>query len=216
MDRIYSAEQITVPPELPEIIKSFSMEVIRNQPSDLLRFCCNYWSRLANISLDQDAFVEFPSDVSPQQLIKFRNACEQLDLSKSGYLSQEQVFRCAQNCDISIATIENVAAYAGFVDVNRVLYVEFLVLCLGLAATDLISVFELIFTVFTKDPATGALSKEEFLGLITHLSRKDENIGQEFLVSLIKELPNDKDAWITFKDIIVLNCIKNLIAESAN
>ena len=36
--RIFSAEQIEVPEELPAILKDFSKEVIRTNPKDLIRF----------------------------------------------------------------------------------------------------------------------------------------------------------------------------------
>ena len=37
-DKIYSAEQITVPQELPQILKAFAKEVIRYNPSDIPQF----------------------------------------------------------------------------------------------------------------------------------------------------------------------------------
>ena len=36
--RIFSAEQITVPDELPGILKNYSKEVIRKNPSDIIKF----------------------------------------------------------------------------------------------------------------------------------------------------------------------------------
>ena len=36
--RIFSADQIVVPPELPGILKDFSKEVIRENPEDLIAF----------------------------------------------------------------------------------------------------------------------------------------------------------------------------------
>ena len=36
--RIFCAEQIEVPPELPEILKNYSKEIIRNNPKDLVDF----------------------------------------------------------------------------------------------------------------------------------------------------------------------------------
>ena len=35
---IYTAEQIKIPPELPEILKNFTKAAIRSQPSDLLQW----------------------------------------------------------------------------------------------------------------------------------------------------------------------------------
>ena len=36
--RIFSAEQIVVPDELPTLLKNYSKEVIRNNPADIIRF----------------------------------------------------------------------------------------------------------------------------------------------------------------------------------
>ena len=36
--RIFCAEQIEVPPQLPEILKNYSKAVIRNNPSDIVDF----------------------------------------------------------------------------------------------------------------------------------------------------------------------------------
>ena len=35
-DPIYTAQQINIPPELPEILKQFTKAAIKTQPSDLL------------------------------------------------------------------------------------------------------------------------------------------------------------------------------------
>ena len=41
--RIFSADQINVPEELPQILKEFSKEVIRQNPEDLIKFCKEYF-----------------------------------------------------------------------------------------------------------------------------------------------------------------------------
>lgn len=43
--RIFSADQIHVPEELPQILKEFSKEVIRNNPTDLVQFSKEYFER---------------------------------------------------------------------------------------------------------------------------------------------------------------------------
>ena len=41
--RILSADQIVVPPELPNILKEYSKEVIRENPADLIAFSKEYF-----------------------------------------------------------------------------------------------------------------------------------------------------------------------------
>ena len=43
--RIFSAEQIEVPEDLPTILKDFSKEVIRSNPRDLVRFSREYFEK---------------------------------------------------------------------------------------------------------------------------------------------------------------------------
>lgn len=48
--------QIRVPPQLAEVLKNFTKEVIRRQPEDLVEFSAFYFSNLANLIPDDHAF----------------------------------------------------------------------------------------------------------------------------------------------------------------
>ena len=43
--RIFSANQIVVPQDLPTILKDFSKEVIRSNPEDLVQFSREYFEK---------------------------------------------------------------------------------------------------------------------------------------------------------------------------
>jgi len=43
--RIFSAEQIVVHADLPEILKAYSKEVIRSNPSDIIKFSRRYFEQ---------------------------------------------------------------------------------------------------------------------------------------------------------------------------
>ena len=47
--RIFCAEQIEVPPELPNILKNYSKAVIRNNPNDIIDFSRKYFENLLEI-----------------------------------------------------------------------------------------------------------------------------------------------------------------------
>jgi hypothetical protein len=49
--RIFAAEQISVPEELPGILKNYSKEVIKNNPSDIIAFSAAYFERLLEESV---------------------------------------------------------------------------------------------------------------------------------------------------------------------
>ncbi|KAI9359619.1 hypothetical protein DFJ73DRAFT_621872 [Zopfochytrium polystomum] len=44
---LYCAEQIKIPPELPDILKNYAKHVIRTQPSDIMSASAEYFGRLA-------------------------------------------------------------------------------------------------------------------------------------------------------------------------
>jgi hypothetical protein len=46
--RIFSADQIEVPADLPAILKDFSKEVIRSNPKDLIKFSREYFENKLN------------------------------------------------------------------------------------------------------------------------------------------------------------------------
>ena len=46
--RIFSADQIVVPEDLPQILREFSKEVIRQNPEDLVKFGREYFESKLN------------------------------------------------------------------------------------------------------------------------------------------------------------------------
>lgn len=47
-EEVYCAEQIKIPPELPDILKKYAKHIIRTQPSDILSVSAEYFGRLAH------------------------------------------------------------------------------------------------------------------------------------------------------------------------
>ncbi len=52
VNRIFSAEQISVPPDLPQILKDYTKAVIKHNPKDLLAFSAEYFRKKADIPGD--------------------------------------------------------------------------------------------------------------------------------------------------------------------
>lgn len=51
VERIFSANQIQVHPDLSKIIREYTKAVIRNNPSDLIEFSHTYFTKLVNEQL---------------------------------------------------------------------------------------------------------------------------------------------------------------------
>jgi len=58
--RIFSAEQISVPEELPTILKNYTKEVIRNNPGDIIAFSARYFETLQEQMKTQKDTIERP------------------------------------------------------------------------------------------------------------------------------------------------------------
>eukprot|EP00792_Barthelona_sp_PAP020_P005940 TRINITY_DN2857_c0_g1_i2.p1 TRINITY_DN2857_c0_g1~~TRINITY_DN2857_c0_g1_i2.p1 ORF type:complete len:204 (+),score=57.88 TRINITY_DN2857_c0_g1_i2:37-648(+) len=198
MDRIFCSEQIVVPPELPTILKTFSKEVIKNQPKDLVRFCANYWAKLANISLGREAFPQYEPDISPQQLITLNNELKAMDVSNSTYLTQHQILRACESAQIPVATAESVLQVGNFSDPEQINCTEFVVLSLGLATTSLLSTIELVFTVFATDNSS-TLKPSLCLELLSYLGRRDETLDFEKMKKISALLDNKEK--VSFEEI---------------
>lgn len=58
IDRIFTADQIAVPPELPQIIKDYTKAVLRANPKDLLEFSRDYFqTQLAKADAKPGNFI---------------------------------------------------------------------------------------------------------------------------------------------------------------
>ena len=44
--RVFSTEQIQVPPELPTVLKDFAKEVITNNPQNVIQFARQYFEKM--------------------------------------------------------------------------------------------------------------------------------------------------------------------------
>jgi Ca2+-binding EF-hand superfamily protein len=85
MDRIYCREQISVPDDLPAIVKAYTKEVVRYKPDDILTFSRDYFTNLANG--DIEVFLQRLED---QQFTK-REALRKLKYGDLGKLKTKDI-----------------------------------------------------------------------------------------------------------------------------
>ena len=83
---IYSAEQIRIPPELPEILKNYAKYIIKNQPQDIVGSSATYCLSIF-IPIHPNPFLTRPSSLS--YFTKLLNQSKQA--GKDGKLSNAQL-----------------------------------------------------------------------------------------------------------------------------
>lgn len=187
---MYCAEQIIVPPDLGDILKAYSKEVIRNNPEDIYEFSSRYFAQ----------FVTKEARISLDQLVMLR---ERMDTEfPDGQISQEDLYKIAGENGITSGSIDKVLNLGPF---EAVLPCgEFLVLLISLEGEDLTHCAQLIFEVYssTQDKA---LEPEQFITLFQHLASRDprvaeiENFG-EILSTQLTDMATTKGGIVTFDD----------------
>ena len=96
--RIFSADQIDVPQKLPEILKNFSKEVIRNNPENLLEFCREYFEEQRRLQLGGEKVFAATAAAKETEAPDFeelgklvaKQAMEKFDTNADGVLSKAE------------------------------------------------------------------------------------------------------------------------------
>ncbi|RKP02528.1 hypothetical protein CXG81DRAFT_10690, partial [Caulochytrium protostelioides] len=86
-EAIYSAEQLRIPPELPEVLKNYAKFIIRQQPQDLYACSAQYFESLASEQMNRRS-----SRLSEMQLEAFYAKFKSRDSEAITVRDMEDVF----------------------------------------------------------------------------------------------------------------------------
>mmetsp|Transcript_10394 Transcript_10394/g.16618 ORF Transcript_10394/g.16618 Transcript_10394/m.16618 type:complete len:210 (-) Transcript_10394:191-820(-) len=175
LEPIYCAEQISVPPDLADILKAYTKEVVRRQPEDMLEFSAIYFANLANVSGPAEDTV--PPSVSQLKAV-FAAVKGQTEMA-----AEEFVGVCV-GAGVSQATIEQTFRLGEFAG-DTVNPKEPLVLLLTMTDASFLGIVTSLFEVFGEEDT---LSGAEFLGLFKYLTAKDTSVRAESVAALEAEL----------------------------
>lgn len=172
LEPIYCAEQIVVPPDLADILKAYTKEVVRRQPEDLLEFSAIYFANLANVSGG-------PVDsVIPPALAELRQV---YDMVKSvGLVQLEEFVSLCTNAGIASTTLDAMFRLGDFSG-DMVDPKEPLVLLLTMTDSTFMGVVAAIFQVFGE---ADYLDTNEFLTLFQFMASQDSSMDPTFVDKL--------------------------------
>jgi hypothetical protein len=103
---IYSAEQIKIPPRLPDILKDYTKYMLKTQPIDLVEASAEYFKRLANAT----AAIE-PGGLSPLQLESVFNRFYSGAGQDFRHVSVREVIAACEEASISHAQASEILMY---------------------------------------------------------------------------------------------------------
>lgn len=85
VNRIFSAEQIAVPPELPLVVKDWAKAVIRERPEDVRRFSLQWFQDKAALASQRKA--------AETQIRRMRQLFETYDVDGNGRMEAKELKR---------------------------------------------------------------------------------------------------------------------------
>jgi hypothetical protein len=85
VNRIFSAEQIAVPPDLPHVLKDWTKAVIRENPSDVLLFSLKYFQDKTQLASQKKA--------TENQVRRIKQLFEQYDIDGNGRMEAKELKR---------------------------------------------------------------------------------------------------------------------------
>lgn len=98
VNRIFSAEQIAVPPDLPLVVKDWTKAVIRDHPDDLLRFSLQWFQDKAALVSQRKA--------AENQIRRMRQLFETYDVDGNGRMEAKELKRFLVD-DLALPLSEN-------------------------------------------------------------------------------------------------------------
>jgi len=176
LEPIYCAEQIVVPPDLADILKAYTKEVVRRQPEDLLEFSAIYFANLANVSGG-------PADsVVPPALSELRQVYGAV--KQVGLVDLQEFVNLCTEAGLASSTLDAMFRLGDFTT-EMVDPKDPLVLLLTMTDSTFLGVVSALFEVFGEE---GSLECGEFMHLFQFMASKDSSMDPSFMENLQNSL----------------------------
>ncbi|XP_005722521.1 ropporin-1-like protein [Pundamilia nyererei] len=181
-DTFYCAQQINIPPELPDILKDFTKAAIRTQPKDLLQWSTAYFSALSKgecLPVKDRLELNIATQKTDTGLTPGLLKILHKQLSPKTTCSKEELQAKWKGLCLPVAQLETLLSLGSFgSDID---WMEFFALgCSALGGT-LISSLKFACEILTEDETGGAakIPFDTFVRLYTYLAQLDGDVPQE-------------------------------------
>nr|XP_016848431.1 PREDICTED: ropporin-1-like protein isoform X2 [Anolis carolinensis] len=190
-DVMFCAQQIHVPPELPDIMKQFTKAAIRTQPRDVLQWSYGkYFSLSQSEPLPVKERVEIPVATQKNDtgltpgLLKILHK----QLSEKGTVELPDLQRKWKNLCLPMAQLHNILQLDDFSE--GVEWMKFFALGCSALGGSLMSSMKHACEILTEDPEGGAarIPYDTFAFIYSYLAGLDEEITGEATESYLKSL----------------------------
>ncbi|XP_041817798.1 ropporin-1-like protein [Chelmon rostratus] len=190
-DTIYCAQQINIPPQLPDILKSFTKAAIRTQPKDLVLWSAAYFSALSKGEclpvkdrLEMNvATPERDTGLTPGLLTILHK-----QLSAGQTCSKEELQKKWKGLCLPMDQLETLLLLGGFG--SEIDWMEFFALCCNALGGTLLSSLKFACEILTEDEEGGAarIPFNTFVKLYTYLAHLDGDMMQDHIDNYLSSL----------------------------
>ncbi|XP_075907297.1 ropporin-1-like protein [Nelusetta ayraudi] len=190
-DTIYCSQQITIPPQLPDILKNFAKAAIRTQPKDLLLWSADYFTAL---SRGEDPSLRKTSDATdiPAKISVGLTAVQLKELhaqmSRRESCSREELQEKWTELQLPMEQLETLLSLGNFgPDISWMAFFAHACTALG---GGLLTSLKFACEILTEDEEGGAASIPffVFVRLYTYLAEQDGDIPQEHIDTFLSSL----------------------------
>uniref|UniRef100_A0A3Q3VU15 Ropporin-1-like protein n=1 Tax=Mola mola TaxID=94237 RepID=A0A3Q3VU15_MOLML len=190
-ETMYCAQQINIPPQLPDILKDFTKSAIRTQPADLLQWSAAYFNALSKgecLPVKERLEMNVGTQMRDYKLTPGFLKVLHNQLSSRQTCSKDELQQKWQGLCLPMDQLEILLSLGSFAsDIN---WMDFFALgCSALGGT-ILSSLKFACEILTDDEEGGAarIPFETFIKLYTYLAKLDGDIPQRHIDSFLSSL----------------------------
>ncbi|CAJ1082378.1 ropporin-1-like protein isoform X1 [Xyrichtys novacula] len=221
-DTMYCAQQINIPPELPDILKNFTKAAIRTQPKDLLQWSAAYFNALSDgecLPVKDRLEMNIATQKTDTGLTPGLLKTLHKQLSHKQTCSKEELQKKWKGLCLPVEQLETLLLLGSFgSDID---WLEFFALgCSALGGT-LLSSLKFACEILTEDEEGGAarIPFPTFVKLYTYLAHLDGDMPQDRIDNFLSSLQDQVElqhGMIKPLDFIYLDNTDSTPPDSSN
>ncbi|XP_074057812.1 ropporin-1-like protein [Macrotis lagotis] len=209
-DTMFCAQQIHIPPELPDILKQFTKAAIRTQPTDVLQWSAGYFSALSRgAPLPVKERIELPvaTQKTDTGLTKGLLKVLHKQLSHSEFVDLEELTKKWKTLCLPMETLKFILKMDPVED--KIEWMKFFSLACSTLGGSLQSAMKNACEILTEDPEGGParIPFERFSYIFSYLSGLDpdrtESESNIFLTHLEETVVTRKNGMIGVSDFFI-------------
>ncbi|KAJ3228675.1 Ropporin-1-like protein [Chytriomyces hyalinus] len=172
---LYCAEQIKIPPDLPDILKNYTKHIIRTQPTDIMTCSAEYFGRLAKQR------TQLGKKLTNHQLEAFYTKVSKLDRDM---LTRKEIEDGCTNASISPAQISDVIALGGWTG-EKVPWLKFWALLVASASGTFVATIEMVVQLLSDN---GNVPSAPVIEIIQYMAERDATQDPTKIANIVKGL----------------------------